>query len=89
MLSNGISSNQVSINSMFDEDDYFSEEEQEQYDYMVGLSIQDIHLLYHSVQETIRVWPGAPARPVEEQEQLVQMKNNLYRMILDYKFREM
>ena len=89
MLSNGISSNQVLINSMFDEDDYFSEEEQEQYDYMVGLSIQDINLLYHSVQETIRVWPGSPARPVEEQEQLVQMKNNLYRMILDYKFREM
>jgi hypothetical protein len=56
---------------------------------MVGMSINDIHLLYHSVQETIRVWPGAPARPVEEQEQLVQMKNNLYRMILDYKFREM
>lgn len=70
------------------EEEYFPEGH-EDCDYMVGLSIQDVHLLYHSVQETIRVWPGAPARPVEEQEHLVQMKNNLYRMILDYKFREM
>ena len=70
------------------EEEYFPEGN-ENCDYMVGLSIQDVHLLYHSVQETIRVWPGAPARPVEEQEQLVQMKSNLYRMILDYRFRQM
>ena len=46
------------------EEEYFPEGH-EDCDYMVGLSIQDVHLLYHSVQETIRVWPGAPARPVE------------------------
>tara|TARA_Y100000004_G_scaffold4039_1_gene4851 strand:+ start:737 stop:877 length:141 start_codon:yes stop_codon:yes gene_type:complete len=32
-------------------------------DYMIGLKIEDIYLLYHSVQETIRIWPGAPRRP--------------------------
>ena len=47
------------------EEEYFPEGH-EDCDYMVGMSIDDIHLLYYSVQETIRVWPGAPARPVEE-----------------------
>ena len=55
MLSNGISSNQVLINSMFDEDDYFSEEEQEQYDYMVGLSIQDIHQMFLALKHQLFV----------------------------------
>ena len=36
------------------EEEYFPEGH-EDCDYMVGMSINDIHLLYHSVQETIRV----------------------------------
>jgi hypothetical protein len=74
---------------MFDEDDYFSEEEQDQYDYMVALTIDDIRLIHHSVQETIKYWPGAPARPYDEQERLWALRDNVYRMMLDYQFREM
>ena len=74
---------------MFEEDDYFSEEEQQQYDYMVALTIDDIRLIHHSVQETIKYWPGAPARPHDEQERLWALRDNVYRMMLDYQFREM
>ena len=57
--------------------------------YQLDVSIEDIYLLYHCVQETIKNWPGSPARPVEEQEQLWELRDNLYRCILDHKFHEM
>ena len=43
--------------------------EEEDYDYTVSVQIEDIKLLHHCVKETIKYWPGAPARPYEEQEQ--------------------
>lgn len=61
-------------------------EESEQFDYQVELKIDDIRLLRHCVEETIRLWPGAPARPVEEQEHLRHLRDTMYRMILDYSF---
>ena len=57
--------------------------------YQLDVGIEDIYLLYHCVQETIKNWPGSPARPVEEQEQLWELRDNLYRCILDHKFHEM
>ena len=39
--------------------------------------------------ETIRLWPGAPARPYEEQEHLRILRDELYKGVLDYKFRYM
>ncbi len=56
------------------------------YDYSVDLTIEDIKLMYHCVQETIKYWPGAPARPYEEQEHLWYLRDSLYRMILEYRF---
>ena len=52
-------------------------------------TIEDIYLLYHCVCETIRLWPGAPARPYEEQEHLYILRDELYKGVLDYKFRYM
>ena len=57
--------------------------------YQLDVGIEDIYLLYHCVQETIKNWPGSPARPAEEQEQLWELRDNLYRCILDHKFHEM
>lgn len=57
--------------------------------YQLDVSIEDIYLMYHCVQETIKNWPGAPARPIEEQQQLWELRDNLYRCILDHKFHEM
>ena len=55
-------------------------------DYSLDLSIDDIQTLHHCVQETIRYWPGAPARPIEEQEHLWYLRDSLYRIILEYSF---
>ena len=52
-------------------------------------NIEDIYLLYHCVKETRRLWPGAPARPYEEQEHLYVIRDELYKAVLDYKFRYM
>ena len=40
-----------------DEEDFNIDEDYEP-DYMLGLNIEDIYLLYHSVKETLRIWPG-------------------------------
>ena len=56
---------------------------------MIGLSIDDIYLMYDCVKRRLETWEGYPQRPAAEQEQLWGLRNNLYRMILDYKFREM
>jgi len=59
---------------------------EEQYDYTVDLRIEDIRTLHYCVQEAIRTWPGAPARPQQEQEQMWFLRDQFQRMILDYQF---
>lgn len=61
-------------------------EEEYNYDYQVALRIEDVRALHHCVCEAIRLWPGAPARPPEEQEHLWYLRDSLYRIILEYKF---
>jgi hypothetical protein len=64
-------------------------EDEQNYDYQVNLRIEDIRLLQYCVDETIRTWPGAPRRPAEEQEHLRYLRDSLFRMIMDYNFREL
>ena len=54
--------------------------------FMVELSDDEIRTLLYAVQEAIRVWPGYPARPVEEQEQLQALKTQLFMMTLEMQF---
>ena len=58
----------------------------QEFDCQVNLSISDVRLLHHCVLETIKYWPGAPARPYQEQEHLWYMRDSLFRMIMDYNF---
>ncbi|MBU88896.1 MAG: hypothetical protein CMA57_00645 [Euryarchaeota archaeon] len=60
--------------------------EDQEFDYQVNLTISDVRLLHHSVLETIKYWPGAPARPYQEQEHLWYMRDSLFRIIMDYNF---
>jgi len=57
-----------------------------EYDYTVDLTIEDIHLLHHCVQERLKMWEGSPARHPNEQEHLWYLRDSLYRMVLEYKF---
>jgi hypothetical protein len=56
------------------------------YDYSMNVTIDDVRLLHHCVLETIKYWPGAPARPYEEQEHMWAMRDQFQRMLLDYQF---
>ena len=46
----------------------------EEMGFMVELTDEEVHTLLYAVQEAIRVWPGSPARPPEEQEALQALK---------------
>ena len=54
--------------------------------FMVELSDNEVRTLLYAVQEAIRVWPGHPARPREEQEQLQALRNSLFTMTLEMQF---
>ena len=64
-------------------------EDEQDFDYQVNLKIEDVRLLQYCVNETIRTWPGAPRRPAEEQEHLRYLRDSLFRMVVDYNFREL
>ncbi len=42
--------------------------------------------MYDHVCYSIKMWPGSPARPVEEQVYLDKLKTQLFAMIADYNF---
>ncbi len=63
-------------------------EEESQFDYTVYLTIEDIRLMHHCVLKRIETWEGSPARPWGEQEHLWILRDNLFRMMLEYKFNE-
>ena len=54
--------------------------------FMVELTDDEVRTLLYAVQEAIRVWPGYPARPIEEQEQLEALRNTLFTMTLEMQF---
>ena len=54
----------------------------------IRMSDAEIKTLYYAVSEAIRLWPGSPARPAEEQEQLRYIKEQLFRMILHMSFEQ-
>lgn len=60
--------------------------EEDQMGFMVELTDDEIRTLLYAVQEAIRVWPGYPARPSEEQEQLQALRNSLFTMTLEMQF---
>lgn len=60
--------------------------EEFQADYTVSLSAEDVNLLHHCIEETIKHWPGSPARPWGEQEHLWYLRDSMYRMMLETRF---
>ena len=59
---------------------------EEYYEYEFKLNIEDVHLLHHCVNERIKNWEGFPSRHPSEQEHLHYLKDELYKIILEYKF---
>ena len=48
----------------------------------IEMNDEEVKTLYYAVCEAIKVWPGSPARPAEEQERLHFIKQQLFRMVL-------
>ena len=65
-----------------------NEEDFTEMGFMVELTDDEVRLMLHCVNETLKNWPGAPARPREEQEMLWNLKDNLFRMTLEMQFPE-
>ena len=50
------------------------------------MNIHQLRALYDTICYSIQMWPGAPARPAEEQEFLLVMKERLFTMIMEHNF---
>ena len=51
--------------------------------FQIELTDDEVRTLLYAVNEALRIWPGAPARPIEEQEQLQMLKDSFFRMSLE------
>lgn len=58
-------------------------EEFDQMGFMVEFTDPEVHTLLYAVNEALRVWPGGDR---EQQERLVNLKDNLFRMTLEMQF---
>lgn len=54
--------------------------------FQIDITDDEVKTLYYAVCEAIRVWPGSPARPAQEQQDLQAMKSALFTMILEMSF---
>lgn len=54
--------------------------------YHLELPIEGIRLIHTGLSQAVERWPGGDA---QEQEDLIMMRDNFYRIILEYKFDNM
>lgn len=54
--------------------------------FMMELTDDEVRTLRYAVDEAIRVWPGSPARPAEEQQKLWDLRDSFFRMVLEMSF---
>ena len=54
-----------------------------EYDYNLFLKIEDVRMMYDHICYSIRMWPGSPARPAEQQVDYHQMKTFLFSMLCE------
>ena len=65
--------------------DEYDELEEEWYcEFKMG--IHDVRSLYSSISFALEMWPGSPRRPMEEQEYLIHLKQQLFAMLAEYTF---
>ena len=52
----------------------------------ITLGIDDVRMFHSLLKYYHEGWPGYPARPPEEQEFAIRMRNNFFAMIQDHSF---
>ena len=53
------------------------------------LDINAVRAMRDHLEYALKMWPGAPARPYEEQEFLIRMRDTMAACALDYNFTHM
>ncbi len=61
---------------------------EENYDHIRNTGIDEVRAMYSHLLYAIQTWPGSPARPPEEQEWLLAMKERYFAMLMEYNFSE-
>ena len=51
--------------------------------FQLDCSDEEIQLLLYTIEEAIKVWPGSPKRPAEEQEKLWELRQVFQKMVLE------
>lgn len=59
---------------------------EEEWGIEMHMGIDEVRVLYSHICYAIETWPGAPRRPVEEQEYLHILKTRLFAMLTEYTF---
>ena len=54
--------------------------------YQIELPIQAIRIIHKGLSQAVEKWSGGPA---EEQENLIAMRDNFYRLVLEHQFDNM
>ena len=57
---------------------------QDEWHAMFAMDIHTLRMFYNHICYSIEKWPGAPARPVVEQEFLLDLKTQVFGMIMEY-----
>ena len=78
----------MSSNSFYDDFDGEEYTGEEDWLMQIFMGIDELRLLYSHICYAIETWPGSPARPPEEQEYLLNLKQRLFAMICEYQFTE-
>ena len=65
------------------------EESHEETAYQITVGIDDVRVLLYATEEAIKNWPGAPARPYQEQEHLWATRDWLKKIIFEHTFHNM
>lgn len=68
--------NEINDSGLFEDDWYVT----------LNMGIDEVRALYSIISYAYETWPGAPARPVEEQEYLRAIKMRLFAVMSQYAF---
>ena len=56
------------------------------HDFKIEMTTDEVRTLYYAVSEALRLWPGSPQRPLEEQDMLMGIKVVLFAMLMDVNY---
>ena len=66
--------------------EYTSPNEGDDFVYAIDLNIDAVRALHSHLNYSLEMWPGAPRRPVEEQEFLRYLKATMFTIMIEHSY---